>query len=175
MSTPLQELTDNRAKLLSYVVRRLGDRVTAEEIVQETYMRVLEQAEKQSLEQPLAYAYRVADSVIYAHARRRDVVVEPIDEEIATTLPLADERADYRERFERFVQALDGLPTMRRTVFVHRHIDGMSRDDIAKRLGISVEAVKKHLVRAMADLAAANISAATLLDDHQRSSKVGRD
>ncbi|MGC6766824.1 RNA polymerase sigma factor [Escherichia coli] len=36
---------------------------------------------------------------------------------------------------------------------MQRHLDGKSRAEIAEALGLSLESVKKHLVRAMIDLA----------------------
>jgi RNA polymerase sigma-70 factor (ECF subfamily) len=140
-------------RLIAYARRRLRDPEQAGDVVQETVMRVIEQDRRQGIDQPLAYAFRVADSVIYAGARRARQPFEPIDVELACDLPLPDELLDYRQRFDRFERALALLPAQRRTAFVKRHLDGQSRAEIAADMGISVEAVKKHLVRAMIDLA----------------------
>ncbi|MBY9062034.1 sigma-70 family RNA polymerase sigma factor [Sphingomonas yunnanensis] len=140
-------------RLLAYVRRRLRDPDQARDVVQETVVRVIEQEGRQRIEQPVAYAFRVADSVIYGQAQRAHTVHEPVDAELACDLPLPDELLDYRQRFARFERALAALPPLRRAVFVKRHIDGLSRSEIAGDLGLSLEAVKKHLVRAMVDLA----------------------
>lgn len=146
-------LAENRMRLTAYVRKRLRDPEQADDVVQETFVRVVEQERKQRIEQPLAYAFRVADSILYAGARKADRAVEPLDVDIACTLPLPEEVLDYRRRMSRFEAALAALPPLRRTVFVKRHIDGKSRPDIAVELGLSLEVVKKHLVRAMVDLA----------------------
>ena len=52
-----------------------------------------------------------------------------------------------------FETALLRLSPVRRDIFIRRHMDGQSRQDIAAALGMNVESVKKHLVRAMAELA----------------------
>lgn len=140
-------------RLIAYARRRLRDPDQAGDVVQETVMRVIEQDRRQGIDQPLAYAFRVADSVIYRGARRASQPYEPVDVELACDLPLPDELLDYRQRFDRFERALATLPVQRRTAFVKRHLDGQSRTEIAADMGISVEAVKKHLVRAMIDLA----------------------
>lgn len=140
-------------RLLAYARRRLRDPEQAGDVVQETMMRVIEQDRRQRIEQPVAYAFRVADSVIFGQAQRTRHVHEPVDLELACDLPLPDELLDYRQRFARFERALAALPPLRRTVFVKRHIDGLSRAEIAADLGLGLEAVKKHLVRAMIDLA----------------------
>lgn len=146
-------LAEHRARLTAYVRKRLRDPEQADDIVQETFVRVVEQERKQRIEQPLAYAFRVADSILFAGARKAVQQTEPLDAEIACALPLPEEVLDYRRRLARFEVVLAGLPPLRRAVFVRRHLDGKSRSEIAEELGLSLESVKKHLVRAMIDLA----------------------
>ncbi|MCT8003100.1 sigma-70 family RNA polymerase sigma factor [Sphingomonas sanguinis] len=152
MNSPLAWAVEGRDRLLTYVRRRIREPEQAEDVVQESIMRVIEQERKQVIEQPLAYAFRVADSVIYNRGRRGAADHAPVDPELACALPLADEVLDYRQRFERFRTALSRLPAQRRAVFVERHLEGKSRQQIADDMNISIEAVKKHLVRAMIDL-----------------------
>lgn len=47
------------------------------------------------------------------------------------------------------------MPARRRRVLVLNRIEGLSFAEIARRLGLSPTAVKKHAARAMADLDAA--------------------
>lgn len=153
MSDAAAQLSGGMTRLKSYVRRRMRDPDQVEDVVQETLVRVIEQERRQVIEHPLAYAFRVADSVILAGARkaRRETELDHLD--LICDLPLADEVLDYRQRLARFETALARLTPQRRTVFRMRHIDGKSRLEIAEELNLSVEAVKKHLVRAMADLA----------------------
>jgi RNA polymerase sigma-70 factor (ECF subfamily) len=156
MSRVVLELEGQRRKLLSYIFRRDRNRVRSEDILQEVMLRVLEQSRKQEIANPLAYAYRVADSVIYANPGRseRDVS-EPLNDDLACDYPLADEVLQHREKVRIFESALRGLTPLQREIFIRRHFDHKSRQEIADLLGLSVEAVKKHLVRAMAELAGA--------------------
>lgn len=140
-------------KLRSYVRKRMRDPDGVEDVVQEALVRVMEQERRQAIEHPLAYAYRVADSVIIAGARKGQRLGDAEMPDLMCDLPLADEVLDYRQRYARFEAALARLTPARRAVFRMRHMDGRSRQEIAEELGLSVEAVKKHLVRAMADLA----------------------
>ncbi|WP_260928242.1 RNA polymerase sigma factor [Novosphingobium sp. 9] len=154
------QIVQSLDRLRGYVRRRLRDAQEAEDVVQETLARVIAQEERQVIEQPLAYAFRVADSVIIAQARQRlrsrhqeaDDNRESMALDLACSLPLADEVLDYRERLARFEAALAGLTEQRRAVFRLRHLEGRSRQEIAEAMGLSLEAVKKNLVRAMADM-----------------------
>lgn len=152
MSNAATQLAGGLTRLKSYIRKRMRDPEQVEDVVQETLVRVMEQERRQVIEHPLAYAFRVADSVILAGARKSARETELDQLELICQLPLADEVLDYRQRLGRFEAALARLTPQRRTVFRMRHIDGKSRPEIAEELNLSVEAVKKHLVRAMADL-----------------------
>lgn len=155
MSSAALQLTSGMARLAAYVSRRLREPERAEDVVQETVMRVLEQDRRQGIAQPLAYAFRVADSIMYADARRRPHVDLDEHPDLRCDLPLADEVLDYKQRAARFHGALERLSPQRRAVFAKRHIEGKSRQAIADETGLSPEAVKKHLVRAMVELSQA--------------------
>ena len=160
MHHAVAELKRHERKLLSYISRRRGDSSASEDILQETLLTVIEQSRKQEIANPLAYAYRVADSLIFSQARRgrREEAIGESDFECG--LPLADELLEHKQRAEIFEAVLTRLSPMRREVFIRRHLDGQSRQEIAAAMGLNVEAVKKHLVRAMADLTEAATAAA---------------
>ncbi len=120
-------IAEGRTRLLTYVRRRIREPEQAEDIVQEAIMRVIEQERKQVIDQPLAYGFRVADSVIYNRGRRGPEHHAPVDPELACALPLADEILDYRQRYDRFQTALSRLPAQRRAVFLSNGIWRASR------------------------------------------------
>ena len=61
----------------------------------------------------------------------------------ATTAPV-DELA--------LLDALEELPPRTRQVFVLCRIEGMRQKGVAKRLGVSVSAIEKHMIKAIAHL-----------------------
>jgi RNA polymerase sigma-70 factor (ECF subfamily) len=113
----------------------------------------MQQSRKQEITSPLAYAYRVADSLIYAQVRKDRREERLGDRDYGCDLPIADKILEHKQRVAIFESALFRLSPVRRDIFIRRHMDGQSRQEIAESLGISLEAVKKHLVRAMAELA----------------------
>ena len=54
-----------------------------------------------------------------------------------------------RQQLARATAVLLELPERTRVIFVLRRLEGMRLNDIAKRLGISVSAVEKHMQRAI--------------------------
>ena len=160
MHHAVAELRRNERKLLSYIARRRGDPSTSEDILQETLLTVIEQSRKQEISNPLAYAYRVADSLIFSQARRGRREEAIGEDDFECELPLADEVLEHKQRAEIFEVVLRRLSPVRREVFIRRHLDGQSRQEIADAMRLNVETVKKHLVRAMADLTEAAAEAA---------------
>jgi RNA polymerase sigma-70 factor (ECF subfamily) len=155
MGSAVSEILKHESRLLAYISRRIRDKSRATDILQEAMVRLIEQTQKQDLANPLAYAFRVVDSVIYADARRAPVDSEQLDFDLQCDLPLADEILEQKQRVQVFQEALARLSPVRRAVFEKRHIDGKSRQVIAEEMNITLEAVKKHLVRAMVELAEA--------------------
>ena len=153
MDDALAELRPHERKLFSYIARRHGDPSRAEDILQQTLLTMMEQSRKQAIDNPVAYAYRVADSLIYAQARKDRREEELGDEDYGCDLPLADEILEHKQRVVIFQDALQALSPLRRDIFIRRHMHDQSRQRIADDLEMSLEAVKKHLVRAMAELA----------------------
>lgn len=152
MTDAVSVLKAHESKLLAYIARRSRGAVQPEDILQETLLRVMEQSRKGEIAQPLAYAYRVADSILFAEARKGQLETGLGDADFDSGQPPADEVLEHKQRTAIFARALAGLPAMRRAVFVRRHVERKSRQEIADEFGISLEAVKKHLVRAMADM-----------------------
>ena len=120
-------------------------------------MRLIDAGQKSDIAAPLAYAFRIADSIILKEARLASRLGEMPALEPESDLPGPEQRVDYQQRMATFRAALEGMPKLRRTVFVKRHLGDLSRAEIAKELGISVESVKKHLVRARQELAKVSV------------------
>ncbi len=59
-----------------------------------------------------------------------------------------------REALKAALVAMDAMPERTRTIFVLRRLENMRYLEIAERLGVSVSAVEKHMVRAVQHLAA---------------------
>jgi RNA polymerase sigma-70 factor (ECF subfamily) len=59
--------------------------------------------------------------------------------------PSAERSLLDRERLKRLEAALEELPLRCRQVFVLRRIDGLPPAEVAERLGITVNAVAKHV------------------------------
>lgn len=141
-------------RLLTLARRMLADAAEAEDIAQETLLRLWKIAPEWRDEAKLStWLHRVASNLCVDRLRRRreralDDAAEPPDE-AATPL----EGIATRERAGALEAALGHLPERQRVAIVLRHIEERSNIEIAELLGLSVEAVESLLARGRRSLA----------------------
>jgi RNA polymerase sigma factor (sigma-70 family) len=143
-------LLTERLSLLRLAQRIVGTTPAAEDVTQSLWLRVQRIDDDPPILNKRAYLYRLATNLATDHARaayRRDELFDaselPVD--VPSEAPSAEQRMLDRERLRRFEVALDELPLRCRQVFVLRRIDGLPASEVAARLGITVNAVAKHV------------------------------
>lgn len=140
-------------ELVSFLNARLGNRQAAEDIVHDTYLRILERSSNTPIEQPRAFLYRTAlNLVIDGHRRnvlRQTESLDVLDNEECYFSPSPQVSIDTRQRLDMVQRALAELPALCRESFLLRKLEGLSHPEIAERLGISHSLVEKHIVNAM--------------------------
>lgn len=141
--------------LRGFFVRR-GAKDEADDLVQETYLRLLRAHDCQgdAIANPEAYLFTVALNLAREQAVRRRWSLLPIEELENITTLLADEEsvedaAERAQRRQRLQALLRTLPERTRAVLVMQYRDGLSYKQIAERMGVSPHMVKKHVVRGL--------------------------
>ena len=135
--------------------RRSAD--TAQDVVQDVFLRAYRALRAD--ERPMAlrsWLYRIAHNRcldelrVPAAAELRD---DP-DLELAAPATTADQ-AEGKERLRALVADIEALPARQRSALVIRELGGLSYDEMAAALDVTVPAVKSLLVRARVGLAEA--------------------
>jgi RNA polymerase sigma-70 factor (ECF subfamily) len=141
-------------RVLALARRMLGDAAEAEDVAQETLLRMWRVAPDWRDEARLStWLYRVASNLCVDRLRRRrDQGPEAVDDlPDGASTPL--EGLETRDRAEALTAALARLPERQRLAVVLRHIEERSNIEIAEVLGLSVDAVESLLARARRTLA----------------------
>ncbi|PIC00548.1 RNA polymerase sigma factor [Caulobacter sp. X] len=146
-----------RTPLLRYFTRRTGSQPDSEELVQDLFLRLLRRPGLMSLKSIDGYVFEAAanllrDKVKRERARQMLSAVDLDRIDLADDLPGAEDVVGGRQSLQRINVALKSLSPRARTIVILRRFEDMSHAQIAARLNISVSAVEKHLVRAMAVL-----------------------
>jgi len=118
-----------------------------DDIVQESFLRVLRAHESREIESPKAFLFATARNLVLMQLRHRRV--ERTDALAETDVSgILDESADVpgavarAQELEILTQAVQSLPPRCRQIVTLRKIYGLSQRDIATRLGISEHTVE---------------------------------
>lgn len=137
------------AAVLRYAGYVLRDDTQAEDVAQDTFIRLAKKASDWKEDSPSlrSWLYRVARNLCIDHMRTRRTTSIDAAEDIADA---HDGSAMERDLdMERSVTAaLDLLPERQRTAIVLVHFEGLSGTEASAALEISVEAVESLLARA---------------------------
>jgi RNA polymerase sigma-70 factor (ECF subfamily) len=143
-------------ELLAYFSGALNDREHAADVVQEAYARVLALQESgHAVREPRALLFRAARSAIIDGHRRAQVRSAAQGDAGATeevAAPTADEpevQLANKRAANRLLAAIEALPPRCREAFVLFKLEGLPQAEIARRMGISRNAVEKHVIAGM--------------------------
>ncbi len=147
-----------RRSLLWSLMRIVRDPQTAEDLVQESYLRVRTAIESRPVEHVEAFLHQTARNLALDHVRRnsRRARFERVDVDerdlanVAADVPSAEDHLIHRERLGRLTETLEGLPARARQVWVLSKIEGWSYPQIAAHLHVSEMTVFSDMKLAMA-------------------------
>jgi RNA polymerase sigma-70 factor (ECF subfamily) len=137
--------------LLLYATRLLGDPSSAEDIVQETFVGLWADRHHERVTGTLSgYLFQSVRNAALRHlrdVRRHAITHERLarDMDEAAPSPLEDE---ITRETDVLYAAIHDLPADRRRVFMLVCVEGLKYQEVADRLGISLNTVKKQMARA---------------------------
>ena len=147
--------------IFAFIMSRVGDKGTAEDLVQEVFMRVVRSASQfKGHASVRTWLYTIARNLLVDHGRkmshRRKVSLdEPLgadcegaDTVISTSkdhAPLQDEALDMRRKILRLEELMEQMPDEQREVFVLRQRQGLKFREIATLLDIPENTVKSRM------------------------------
>lgn len=146
-----------RPALHRYFMRRRLRPEDAEDGVQEVFVRLARRRGLAGLENVEGYLFETAASVAIDYHRRGRVRSEghhdAYDENLHAVSDFSSDRVlEGKQELAMVLEGLRELPERTRNVFLLARLERMRHAEIARRLGISVSTVEKHVVRALAHL-----------------------
>ena len=149
-STLLQLFLDEYERVVAYFRSRISRSDEAKDLAHEVYLRIIGVPEDRVIENARGYLWAVAKSVLCQFLDRSGRmqavdVDDPVFEAQLAEEPAYDEEIDTESRLTLLREKFPLLPVKCRAVMELKWQHGMSYEDIAARIGISVDTVKKHL------------------------------
>lgn len=149
-----REIVPHEAAVRNWLARRWRHAVDVEDVIQDAYCRLANLASVDHIASPKSYFFSTANAVATDRSRRARIInftamtqmewSNVIDDEAP-----ADRALEARQELERVNRLLSQLSETHRRAIELRRVEGLSRKEAADRLGVSEDALKKHVERGM--------------------------
>lgn len=146
-----------REPLAAFVAKRTGDEAAAADITHGVFARLAGNPAVQSIWDIRQYLYRAARNELAEHYRSENAHLARIERYAADPTAAGaealspEQEAIRRDKLARLRTIVDAMPKKRRTVFLMSRYQELTETEIAARLGMTPEAVRQHVSRAMRD------------------------
>lgn len=125
-----------------------------DDVIQEAFARLSSLDSIAGIQNPKAYFFQTAISIMRQEVRRaRIVTIEAVTDldrlEVEASDATPDRHAELRQDLHRVMEAIEALPQRCREAFILRRVHGLSQREIAQKLQISENTVEKHIGRGL--------------------------
>ena len=148
-------MQQHRSEILRMLAYRVSCPEAAQDIFQETFIRYTGYREKNTVDNPRAFIFRIAANLAtdYLRSRARQSYQQPEPDDFIATLEdpalSVEEVAISQQEFELLLKALAELPPKCREVFIMLRLKEYSYAQVEQELGISSTMILKYLNRAL--------------------------
>lgn len=147
-----------RVTLLRTLQRMVNNPSTAEDLLQETYLRVTRALSEHPIDHLEPFVFQTARNLALDHLRARRIQARTLLEDVpleivqAVVAPLGtpEDATHASQLIERLSASLGQLSTRQQRIFILSRLHGCSYQEIAEELEISLSTVQKELKLIMA-------------------------
>lgn len=154
----VREILPLETALMQFLRRGWRNSNDVEDLCHDVFVHIYEAARREIPHPAKPFAFAVARNLLIDRIRRENIVaIEAVAdmETLGITVdePGPDRTAIARQELRRLQAALGRLPDKWRETVVMRKIEGLSRPEIAARLGVAEPTVSQYLAQGMTALA----------------------
>ncbi len=135
----------HRRQLLHTAARILGSRDLADDVVQDTYLKLLERPAPEDLREPVAYLFQTVRHLSIDYHRRRTFEAHLFagqeDGQHAVSGDVAEDSAVSHQALSLAADALARMSARTRRAFELHRFEGCTQRDVARELGVSATLV----------------------------------
>lgn len=154
-------------KLFGIALRILRDRALAEDVLQETYLKIWRNASgyDPAISSPMSWMATIVRHGAIDALRKRQFEAAGTEDEILTLAsddPDPAEEIDLAQLRPLALAAFAQLPKDKRRLIVLAYLRDQSRHELSMRLGVPTNTIKTHLRRALLEMRATMLSSARI-------------
>lgn len=146
-------IEQHRQELARFLSRRVSCQETANDLLQDLFLRLVNVKSTEPIHNPRAFLYRVAANLATDHLRRQQA--DPFgwaDQEamaVATVSASPEQHFLNMQELDLCEQTLRQLSPLCLKIFMMSRFDGLTHQQIADELGISASWVEKNIIKAL--------------------------
>ncbi len=132
--------------LKNFIFFRVGDIAVAEDLVQETFIKLWEKRDEIKDETVKSLLYTIASNLSKNHIKHQKVVLNFATKSSQPALSESPQQVlEHKEFSQKLAKALANLTEANRTTFLMNRVEQVTYAEIAERLNISVKTVEKRM------------------------------
>ena len=136
--------------LRNFIYYRCGDMELAEDLAQDSFVKLWESRERVELVTLKAYLYKIAQNHTINYGKRQQLFFRFQKHGVNThDFDTPEKMMEMGEYEERLRQVIAGLPEGGREVFLMNRLEDLTYQEIADRLGLSVKAIEKRMSKVL--------------------------
>ncbi|WP_271407841.1 RNA polymerase sigma factor [Pseudomonas sp. Q1-7] len=143
---------DHRDWLFNWLRKTVQCPHRAEDVSQDTFVRLLARSDLQAPREPRALLATIARGLLVDQFRRNDLeraYLEELAQAPQDLHPNPEDQALILESLREIDRLLGQLSSKARAAFLHNRLDGLGHAEIAERLGVSPSRVRQYLAQGM--------------------------
>lgn len=153
-----QVFLTQRVILLRTLQRMVNNHSTAEDLLQETYLRVTRALSERPIDHLEPFVYQTARNLALDHLRSRRVQARTLQEDVpleilqsvAAPISTPEDATQAEQLLEHLSISLGQLSARQQQIFILSRLHGCSYQEIADQLDVSLSTVQKELKLIMA-------------------------
>jgi len=141
---------DHRGWLLAWLRRSVACPQRAEDLSQDTFVRLLGREDLKAPREPRAFLVAIAKGLLFDYFRRAALEQAYLTELMLipeAEQPSVEEQQLILEDLKNIDRLLGKLSSKARAAFLYNRLDGLGHAEIAERLGVSVPRVRQYLAQ----------------------------
>ena len=134
--------------------RRRADDADVDDLVQEVFLRLQSAQLSTPIDNVERYLFAAARNALISRYRRQKARASLLHDEFEDVIEISEQRSPERivigqQEYRRVLEAIQNLPPRAREAFQYHRFENLTYQAIAQRMGISREAVKELMHRAL--------------------------
>ncbi|WP_342349104.1 RNA polymerase sigma factor [uncultured Nitrospira sp.] len=150
-----QMFDQHRQEVKRFLISRVSCEATAADLTQETFLRLSQLSDLQSIRNIRSYLFRIAANLATDHLRTQirwkmaSSEEEPLLLEKPDTSSTPESVLVAKEELRIVLQAIQELSPLCREIFLLNRYEGFAHREIANRLNVCMSTVEKNIARAL--------------------------